>query len=166
MPIPRLTGLLLLALLLPACAVLGVGEPSVQRAVEGPSPEEIHNARFVRGYARLPNFEESEIFRQQFEQRVTAYFARHPELATSERAVNFRPRGRVVVGMSKAEVTLLAGEPDARTVEPAAMQKAARHFWPAIQPRAQEMWVYPGGWTFYFDAERLTDIVVAGKEPL
>jgi len=156
-----------LGLWLAGCGGLFGGEPSVQRAVEGPSPVEIHDARFVRGYARTPNFEESEIFRQALEQRVTAYFARHPEVATSEKASHFRPRGRVIVGMSKEEVVTLLGDPDARSIESAAMQKVARQFWSAIQPRVQEMWTYPGGWSLYFDGEaRVADIIVAGKAPI
>ena len=158
----------LIALWLAGCGGLfGVGEPSVQRTMEGPSPNEIHGARFVRGYGRPPSFEESEIFRQTLEQRVTTYFASHPEVATSERAGHFRPRGRVIVGMSKEEVVTLLGDPDGRSTEPAAMQKPARQFWPAIQPRVQEMWTYPGGWFLYFDGEaRVADIVVTGKDPL
>ena len=158
--------LFLCACALGACAAFGLGEPTVQRAAEGPSPLEVHDARFVRGYARPPSFEESELFRQAFEERVTAYLTRHPDLATSERALNFRLRGRVAVGMSKDEVTVLVSDPDSRSSEAAAMQKVARQFWPMIQPRAQEMWLYPGGWAFYFAGDRLVDIVVTGKEPL
>lgn len=97
---------------------------------------------------------------------MTDYFARHPDVATSERVNHFRLRGRVVVGMTREEIVVLVGDPDARSLEPAAMQRAARQFWPAIQPRVQEMWTYPGGWSFYFDGDRLADIVVVGKDPL
>jgi hypothetical protein len=42
----------------------------------------------------------------------------------------------------------------------------ARQFWPAVQQRAREMWVYPAGWQFYCDADRLMDLTVFGKPPL
>ena len=37
---------------------------------------------------------------------------------------------------------------------------------PTIKERATEMWVYPGGWQLYFDADRLVDLTVVGKPPL
>jgi hypothetical protein len=68
--------------------------------------------------------------------------------------------------MSKEEATLLAGAPELTTREEAPMQMAARQFWPAIKQHAKEMWVYPGGWQFYFDGDRLVDLTVFGKPPL
>jgi hypothetical protein len=63
------------------------------------------------------------------------------------------------------EVRLLAGAPVDTTGDGTQMQPA-RQFWPAVQRRAREMWVYPAGWQFYFDADRLMDLTVFGKPPL
>jgi hypothetical protein len=156
----------LLALLLAGCATAPSDEKDVQRALEGPTADEVFRSRFVEGYGRLPTFDESAAFRAELEQRVSDYLAKHPEISTSPRASQFTFHRRVSVGMIKEEVTLLAGAPVDTTREGTQMQAAARQFWPAVQQRAQEMWVYPGGWQFYFDADRLVDLTVFGKPPL
>lgn len=159
--------LALLLLALGGCGATGRGDPAqVQRATEGPTAEEAFRSRFVRGYARLPTFEETSAFRDDLDRRVTAYLARRPELSTSPRASQFRFHQRVAVGMSREEVELLIGPPESVTDRPADMRAAARHFWPLIEPRARQMWVYPGGWRLYFDGDRLVDLTVTGKPPL
>ena len=123
-------------------------------------------SRFVKGYGRLPTFDESTAFQVELEQRVSDHLARHPELATSPRASQFTFHRRLAVGMTKEEVGLLAGAPYELTQDGKEMQAAARQFWPDVKLRAKEMWVYPGGWQLYFDGERLVDLTVFGKPPL
>jgi hypothetical protein len=79
------------------------------------------------------------------------------------RARKFRVERRVVVGMNREEVVVLAGRPDATTGELAAMQAAAKQFWAQVSERAKEMWVYPNGWRLYFDGDWLVDMTVAGR---
>ena len=143
-----------------------LSDKDVQRATAGPTTDEVFMSRFVRGYGRLPTFEESTAFRVEQEQRVSDYLAKHPELSTSPRASQFTFHRRVSVGMSKEEVMLLAGVPNEATQDEAQMRAAARQFWPGVKERAKEMWVYPGGWQFYFEGDRLVDLTVAGKPPL
>jgi len=123
-------------------------------------------ARFFVDYARQPTFEETSDFRSGLEERVSAYLSRHPDLATSMRASQFTFHRRVAVGMTREEVTLLVGAPAATTEEVSQMADAARQFWPAVGRQAKEMWTYPGGWSLYFDGDRLVDLTVAGKPPL
>jgi hypothetical protein len=161
-----------LAMLIALMSLVGCAtstQPSdkdVQRATEGPTADEIFMSRFLRGYARLPTFDESTAFRIELEQRVSDYLAKHPEVSTSPRASLFTFHRRISVGMTKEEVTLLAGTPYEATTDEAKMQAAARQFWPSIKVRAKEMWVYPGDWQFYFQDDRLVDITVFGKPPL
>ncbi len=122
--------------------------------------------RFVNGYARLPTFDESTAFRMDLDQRVSDYLAKHPDLSTSERASQFTFQRRIAIGMTREEVVLLAGVPSARTPDQALMQEAAQQFWPEVKRHAKEMWVYPGGWQFYFDDDRVVDLTVRGKPPL
>lgn len=68
--------------------------------------------------------------------------------------------------MTREEVLLLAGRPDAATSDAAAMEAGARQFWPDVSQRAKEMWVYPAGWRLYFDSDRLVDMTVAGRPPI
>lgn len=122
--------------------------------------------RFLQGYGRLPTFDESAAFRIELEQRVSDYLTKHPDIGTSPRASQFTFHRRVSVGMTKEEVMLLAGVPYEETEDGAQMQAAARQFWPAVKQRVKEMWIYPGGWQFYFDGDRLVDLTVFGKPPL
>jgi hypothetical protein len=157
----------LVALSVAGCATSsGPSDKDVQRATEGPTANEVFMSRFLEGYGRLPTFEESAAFRVDLEQRVSEYLGKHPELSTSPRASQFTFHRRISVGMSKEEVALLAGAPKDTTEEKEPMRTAARQFWPAVKQRAKEMWVYPGGWQFYFDGDRLVDLTVFGKPPL
>ena len=141
-------------------------DSEVQRATEGPTAEEIYMARFVGDYGRLPTFDETLAFRAALDDRVAAYLSRHPDLSTSTRASQFSFHRRAAVGMTRDEVTLLLGAPSIRTDDGASMATAARQFWPAVGQHAREMWTYPGGWSLYFDDDRLVDITVTGKPPL
>ncbi len=138
----------------------------VQRTTEGPTAAEIWRARFVRGYGRLPTFDESDAWRQQLDEHVAAYLQSHPEVGVSPRVSQFRFHRRVSVGMSKEEVTLLVGAPDGITFDEGTMRAAAQQFWPEVKQRAQEMWRYPGGWQFYFQGDRLVDLTVFGQRPI
>jgi len=158
----RRGGLWIALLLLAGCATA----PIVQRATEGPTAEQVWQARFLRSYGRLPTFDEATARRDQIDHQVADYLARHPEVGTSPRVSQFRFHRRVSVGMSKQEVTLLVGAPDGVTSDTGAMQAAARQFWPEIQQRAREMWLYPPGWQFYFERDRLVDLTVVGQSPL
>ena len=131
-----------------------------------PTADEVFMSRFLEGYGRLPTFDESAAFRIELEQQVSDYLTKHPDLSTSPRASQFTFHRRVSVGMSKEEVALLAGTAKEATQEEEPMRTAARQFWPAVKQRAKEMWVYPGGWQFYFDGDRLVDLTVFGKPPL
>lgn len=142
------------------------GQVPVQRATVGPSAMEVYNARFVRGYARLPTFDETSKFRDDLDQRVGEYLTKNPQLATSPRASQFRFERRVDVGMTRPEVTLLLGQPDTTSVDPVLMGATAQVFWKDISKRATEMWRYPSGWAVYFDGERVVDLTVARKPPL
>ena len=167
-PLGRLA-LLAVIVVLTGCASTSnteLTDKDVQRAFEGPTAEKLFMGRFVRGYGRLPTFEESTAFRVDMEERVSDYLAKHPDLSTSPRASLFTFHRRIAVGMTKEEVVLLAGLPYETTDDESEMAAAARQFWPAVKIRAKEMWVYPDGWQFYFGDDRLVDLTVAGKPPL
>lgn len=123
-------------------------------------------SRFVASYARIPTYSESAAWKEAFDQKVADYLGKHPELLTSPRASQFRFERRVFVGMSKEEILLLVDAPQATTGDEAVMRVAAKKFWPEIQQRAKEMWLYPSGWQFYFAGDRLVDLTVAGQPPL
>jgi hypothetical protein len=145
------------------CAAAGLG---VQRATEGPTADELFLARFIKGYGRPPTFHETVAWREQFDARIAEYVTRQPGMLASTRVTQFRVERRVAVGMSKEEVTLLAGLPEAVVADAKTMEAAAKQFWPEVRKSAKEMWSYPGGWQFYFDEDRLVDLTVTGRQPL
>ena len=149
-------------LALAGCATLD----TVQRATEGPTAAEVWHTRFARSYGRVATFDETVAWRDQLDQGVDEYLAKHPEVGTSPRVSQFRFHRRVAVGMSKEEVTLLVGAPENVTSDQATMATAAKQFWPEIKRHAKEMWIYPGGWQFYFDQDRLVDLTVFGRPPI
>ena len=140
--------------------------PGVQRATEGPTADELFLARFIKGYGRPPTFNETVAWREQFDQRVTEYISRQPGMVVSPQVTKFRVERRVAVGMTRDEVTVLAGLPDAVVADEKAMEAAARQFWPEVKKGAKEMWTYPAGWQFYFNGDRLVDLTVTGRPPL
>jgi hypothetical protein len=167
----RLLVALMALLALAGCATANKAgkEPTdqdVQRAAEGPTAEKLFMSRFLKGYGRLPTFDESTAFRMDIEQRVSDYLVKHPDLSTSPRASQFTFQRRIAVGMTKEEVVLLAGVPYETTEDQKRMETAARQFWPAIKVRAKEMWLYPDDWQFYFSDDHLVDLTVFGKPPL
>lgn len=111
----------------------------------------------------MPTFDETFAWRDDLDRRISDYLIKHPEIGVSPRAQQFRLHRRLAVGMTREEVTLLAGSPDAATIDVAAMEAAAKQFWPQVGEQAKEMWVYPAGWRLYFDGDRLVDMTVAGK---
>lgn len=151
-------------LILGGCA--SINAVPVQRATVGPRADSIYNARFVRDYARLPTFDETAKFRDDLARRTSDYLVKHPAIATSPRASQFRFERRVDLGMSPEEVTLLLGAPDTVTADADKMRASAEIFWPEVSKKAREMWTYPSGWSLYFDADRLVDITVRGKPPI
>lgn len=152
---------------LAACATTDVQQSTeVQRATQGPTADEVWMARFVHGYGRFPTFDEKVAWKEGLEARIMTFLSQRPELATSPRASQLRFQRSVVVGMQKDEVAVLLEQPDATTSDLAEMRIAAGKFWEPIGAHAKEMWRYPPGWRLYFDGDRLTDMVVAGRAPL
>ncbi len=146
--------ILLLAGLLGGCAAFTID----QRASEGPTAEDIWKARFQMVNGRSPTFSDAGNFEDELDARVGEYLRKNPEVANSYRVGTLRFLRQVSVGMKKEEVTLLLGRPLEVTEDPARMQILARKWWPAVKPHAKEAWMYPAGWTLYFDGDTLTDI--------
>ncbi len=162
----RAAPLLRAALALALLAGCASQKDTVQRATEGPTADEIYLARFVKGYGRGPTFDETAAWREDFDKRVSAYIGRQPGMLVSPRVSQFRVQRRVAVGMTREEVTVLVGAPDAVVSDEKLMETAARQFWPEVRTHAKEMWTYPAGWQLYFDGDRLADLTVIGRQPL
>ena len=145
---------LILGLLLGGCALFTID----QRTIEGPTAEDIWKARFQVVNGRSPSFAEKQTFEEEMEARVRDFLRNNPEVANSLRVGNLRLFRQVTVGMTKEEITLLLGKPQDVTDDPARMEALARQFWPVVKAHAKEAWLYPVGWTLYFDGDALTDI--------
>jgi hypothetical protein len=143
-------------LALGACAVFT--KPVEQRTTHGPSADEFFFMRSVEANGRQPTFDERRHWEDQIDDAIGRYLRAHPEEASNLNVSNFKFFRRTVVGMTKEQVTILLGPPQAATTEPAEMEKLARRFWPQVKARAKEAWVYPLGWNFYFAEDRLVEI--------
>ncbi len=128
------------------------------RTTNGPTAEDLWKAKFRAVNGRGPNFDERQTFEQQLDARVREFLARNPQVANSVRVGDLRFLRQSKVGMTKDEITLLLGKPQGVTNEPAWMEVLARKFWPEVEPQAKEAWIYPVGWTLYFDGDTLADI--------
>lgn len=126
---------------------------------EGPTAEEVWKHRFALANQRTPRFEERLGFQDQLDERMRQYLARNPEAASSLRVSNLRFWYQASAGMTKEEVRLLLGAPDAATADRARMEALARKFWPGVKEKAKEAWTYPGGWALFFDGDRLMTLI-------
>jgi hypothetical protein len=133
--------------------------PIQQRTSQGPNAQEFFVNRTILENGREPSFEERRHWDNAIEDKISVYLREHPEVANSFDLTTFRFERRVVVGMSKEQVTILLGEPALTTKDPASMEKLARQYWPAVRARnVTEAWSYPAGWHLYFAEDKLADI--------
>ena len=151
----RPAALLISALLLAGCAS---ATPAVeQRTSQGPTARQFWMLRQMVNN-REPTLDERRHFDDQLELRIDQYLAQHPEDANSLQVSSFRFDRRVVTGMSKEQVLILLGPPQAVTMDQAQMEKLARRFWKDMQGNVTEAWVYPLGWRIFFTGPRVTEI--------
>ena len=136
-----------------------VSFPVEERPTQGPTAEEVFRARAIARTGRPPSFEERGPWQDEVDRRISRYLAQHPEFANSPEVQNFRFGKQVRVGMSKEQVRVLLGEPDAIVTDDAAMEKLARVYWPHIKGKATEALVYPGGWRVFVKDGQVVDLV-------
>lgn len=133
--------------------------PLEQRTTQGPTAEAMFKAQVRAANGREPTFDERRHWENELELRIDAYLRAHPEAANSFEVSTFRFLRQAAVGMAKAQVRILLGEPGAVVTDAAGMEKLARRHWPAVKARAPtEAWVYPLGWHLFFAGDRLADI--------
>ena len=147
-------GALFLGIVLSGCAFFTID----QRATAGPTAQDVWKERFQLANGRGPSFSETQGFEDQLDAQVQEFLRRNAEAANSYRVSNLRLFRQVMVGMTKEEVTLLLGKPQDVTDDAARMEGLARRWWPTVKPNAKEAWVYPAGWTLYFDGNTVTDM--------
>jgi hypothetical protein len=145
---------LLLGVVVGGCAVFTVDE----RPTEGPTAQDIWTEQFKQVNGRSPSFTETWGFEEKMDAKVREFLRQNPEVGNSYRASNLRLFRQVTPGMTKEEVTLLLGKPPEVTEDATRMQALARQWWPAVKENAKEAWLYPGGWTLYFEGNTVTDM--------
>jgi hypothetical protein len=133
-------------------------KPTEQRTTEGLTAEQVFTYRVLRQNGREPNFEEWRTWRDDMDERISAYLREHPDAANAFDMTKFRLLRQTSVGMTKPQVQILLGPPEGTTSDAAQIEKVARRYWPLIKEKATEVWVYPLGWNLYFAGDRLIDI--------
>lgn len=132
--------------------------PVQQRTTQGPTAEAFWTAAILVQNGRAPTFEEKRHWEDDIDARIAAYLRTHQEAANALSVASFRFHKQVVVGMDKEQVRILLGEPVRASTDPAEMQNVARTYWPSIRGKASEVLVYPLGWAFFFERDKLVDI--------
>jgi hypothetical protein len=132
--------------------------PVQQRTTQGPTAEMFWTAAILVQNGRAPTFEEKRHWEDDIDARIAAYLRTHQDVASSLTVSAFRFHKQVVVGMDKEQVRILLGEPVRASTDPAEMQNVARAYWPSIRGKASEVLVYPLGWAFFFERDKLLDI--------
>jgi hypothetical protein len=157
--LPTVIGRAPLALLLVALTFAGCARKNVeQRTTEGLSAEQMFIYRALQQNGREPTWEERRTWQDDLDLRISRYLNEHPEVANSYAVTKFRSLRQSSVGMTQEQVEILLGSPDEKTTDTDRLEKIARKYWPRIQGRAREAWLYPLGWNFYFGDGTLVDI--------
>jgi hypothetical protein len=155
----RRTVVLIVALtLLAGCSSMRSRAPVQQRTTQGPTAEQFWTAAILVQNGRAPTFEEKRHWEDDIDARIAAYLRTHQEASSALTISAFRFHKQVVVGMDKEQVRILLGEPVRASTDPAEMQNVARGYWPSIRGKASEVLVYPLGWAFFFERDKLVDI--------
>jgi hypothetical protein len=107
---------------------------------------------------REPRLEERRHWEDQLEQTIDRYLRANPEAANALHVTSFRYDKQVVTGMSKEQVLILLGAPEAVTVDQGEMEKLARKYWKELAGNVTEAWVYDLGWRMFFSGNKLLTI--------
>jgi len=156
--INRASILLACVLLVGGCAWLAKARTEEQRTTQGPTAQQMFNLRILNESGREPTFEEKRRWDEQIEQQIAAYLREHPEKANDLDVSTFKFLRQSTVGMDKDQIQILLGPPIAVSSDQAHLEQLARRYWPLIQGRATEVWIYPVGWNLFFSGPRLVDI--------
>src|SRR6266850_4243662 len=154
----RLSLIVVVALLMGACAFLAKQREVEQRTTQGPTAQQMFNLRLLGDSGREPTFDERRQWDEQIEQRIGAYLREHPEKANALDVSTFKFLRQSAVGMDKDQILILLGAPLAVSTDQSHMEQIARRYWPVIQGNATEVWIYPLGWNLFYAGQRLVDI--------
>jgi hypothetical protein len=153
----RIVLLVALVSLLSGC-MLTKRAPLEQRTTQGPLAETFWTTAILIQNGRPPTFEEKRHWEDDIDGRIATYLRTHQEAASSLTLGSFRFHKQVVVGMDKEQVSILLGPQMRSSKDAAEMRNVARGYWPAIRGKASEVLVYPLGWAFFFEGDKLIDI--------
>jgi hypothetical protein len=130
-----------------------------ERTTHGPKAEQIWMAQVMERTGRVPTFEESNAWRDQSDRRISRFLVEHPEVANSFEVQGFRFDKQVAVGMTKEQVTILLGPPEATVTDVKELEKLARKYWPSMKDRVSEAWLYTLGWRVFMHEDKVVDLV-------
>jgi hypothetical protein len=133
-------------------------DPLEQKTSHGPTARQFWTLKMMMANDREPRIEERRHWEDQLELQIERYLRQHPEAANALHVTSFRFDKQVVTGMTKEQVLILLGAPEAVTVDQAAMEKLARRYWKELQGNVTEAWVYDLGWRFFFSGDKLLSI--------
>src|SRR3989442_2438731 len=87
-------------------------KPTEQRTTEGLTAEQMFTYRVLLQNGREPNFEEWRTWRDDMDDRISAYLREHPGAANSFHMTKFRLFPPTSLGMTQQQRQILLGPPD------------------------------------------------------
>jgi len=132
--------------------------PLEQKTSHGPTARQFWLLKQLVANEREPSMDERRHWEDQLDQRISQYLRENPEAANALHVSAFRFDKQVVTGMTKEQVMILLGAPEAVTADQGEMEKLARRYWKDLQGNVTEAWVYDLGWRFYFTGPKLVAI--------
>jgi hypothetical protein len=132
--------------------------PLEQKTSHGPTARQFWTLKMMIANDREPRIEERRHWEDQLELQIEQYLRQNPEAANALHVTSFRYDKQVVTGMTKEQVLILLGAPEAVTADQAEMEKLARRYWKELQGNVTEAWVYDLGWRFFFSGGTLRSI--------
>ena len=150
--------LLVLVLVLPGCLGKWFGDPLEQRTSHGPTARHFWMLKQMIANDREPNIDERRHWEDQLDQQIALYLRQNPDAANALHVSSFRFDRQVVTGMTKEQVLILLGAPEAVSADASEMEKLARKYWKDLQGNVTEAWVYELGWRMYFSGQKLAAI--------
>jgi len=132
--------------------------PLEQRTSHGPTARQFWMMKQYIANDREPSLDERRHWEDQLELQIAQYLRQNQDAANALHVSAFRFDKQVVTGMTKEQVLILLGAPEAVTSDAGEMEKLGRKYWKDLQGNVTEAWVYDLGWRFFFSGQNLAAI--------
>ena len=122
----RTVAAVLVVVALGGCGLGKFRAPLEQRTSHGPTAQQFWTLKQMIANDREPNIDERRHWEDQLDQQIALYLRQNPDAANALHVSSFRFDKQVVTGMTKEQVLILLGAPEAVSSDAAEMEKLAQ----------------------------------------